>query len=288
MAEIRWYKRDPDAALSGMMHLSLEERGAYNTVLDLIYARANKLPDDDRFICGWLRCDIRVWKRIKAKLIEDQKLYVEGGLLRNFRATSEILTALSSMQLVSEANRSKGIKSGEVRRKNKNLSEPSVEPTANIPTPTPTPTPIKEAGIGSARANSLDLEARLREAADWQNEPHPNLAVTGQIEALIAAGANMDLDVLPTVRALAPRANGRSSWKYFVKAIAQARDDRIAASKIVSPNGGFHGNRTGNSQRRVTTAESLAATFGRGHGEGDPLAGDSGPGDGTDKADRRR
>ena len=31
MGNIRWYKRDPDAALNGMAVLTLEERGAYNT-----------------------------------------------------------------------------------------------------------------------------------------------------------------------------------------------------------------------------------------------------------------
>jgi len=35
--QTRWYKRDPNAALEGMAVLTLEERGAYNTVLDLIY-----------------------------------------------------------------------------------------------------------------------------------------------------------------------------------------------------------------------------------------------------------
>ena len=32
MGVLRWYKRDPRAALSGMMELTLEERGAYNTI----------------------------------------------------------------------------------------------------------------------------------------------------------------------------------------------------------------------------------------------------------------
>ena len=37
MGHLKWYKRDPRAALTGMMQLTLEERGAYNTILDLIY-----------------------------------------------------------------------------------------------------------------------------------------------------------------------------------------------------------------------------------------------------------
>lgn len=105
MAEIKWYKRDPDAALTGMMQLTLEERGAYSTVLDLIYSRQNRLPDDDRFIAGFLRSDVRVWKRIKARLIALEKLYVEGGYIRNHRADVEVLKASQIITKASSAGR---------------------------------------------------------------------------------------------------------------------------------------------------------------------------------------
>ena len=62
---MKWYLRDPNAALTGMASLTLEERGAYNTVLDLIYAHDGAVDDNDRFLAGWCRVDIRVWKRIQ-------------------------------------------------------------------------------------------------------------------------------------------------------------------------------------------------------------------------------
>lgn len=99
-----------------------------------------------------------------------------------------------------------------------------------------------------------DLETELREAAGWQNEPAPNLAVTGAVAALINAGADLDLDVLPTVRAIAPQARSRTTWKYFLGAIAQARDDRIAASQIISP----PSNQRPRHARRQTQDEQLA------------------------------
>lgn len=80
-----------------------------------------------------------------------------------------------------------------------------------------------------------DLESHLREAAGWQAEPAPMLSVTGEIEALIDAGADLELDVLPVVRAIAPKATSRTTWRYFVKAIARQRDERISAAKIVTP-----------------------------------------------------
>lgn len=114
MGTIRWYKRSPMDALEGMHGLSLEERGAYNTVLDLIYARDNKLPDDERFIAGHLGVDLRVWRRVKASLMAKGKLKVVSGFVRNDRATTEVDTCLS-MHLANsiagqQSARSKGYK----------------------------------------------------------------------------------------------------------------------------------------------------------------------------------
>lgn len=138
MSIIKWYKRDPNAALNGMMILSLEERGAYNTILDLIYSHDGNLPDDDRFICGWLKCDMRVWKRLKNRLIETGKIGIESGLIANLRATCEIDEALGRVASAVELGRINGIKSGISRRKNKGLGEPNLEGLANTSTPTPT------------------------------------------------------------------------------------------------------------------------------------------------------
>lgn len=136
MSIIKWYKRDPNAALGGMMGLTLEERGAYNTILDLIYAHDGNLPDDDRFICGWLKCDMRVWKRIKSRLLEMGKIGIESGVMTNMRASSEIDEALGRVASVSEASRIKGIKSGLARKKINGLNGTVTEPRSNTPTPT--------------------------------------------------------------------------------------------------------------------------------------------------------
>lgn len=85
-----WYKRYTDAALTGMMVLTLEERGAYNTILDLIYNEGGRYPNDDGLICGWLRCSRRTWHRIKARLLDLGKLSVEDGYIYNGRASDEL------------------------------------------------------------------------------------------------------------------------------------------------------------------------------------------------------
>lgn len=112
MGRLKWYKRDPDAALAGMACLTLEERGAYNTVLDLIYSNEGNLLDDDQYISNWLRCDVRVWKRIKRRLFDLGKLFANDGKLRNPKADVVIGKALS----VSTSAALAGIASGESRR----------------------------------------------------------------------------------------------------------------------------------------------------------------------------
>lgn len=76
-----------------------------------------------------------------------------------------------------------------------------------------------------------ELEAKLREAAGWQNEPHPNLMVIGPILELLKAGASLETDVLPVVRAKAPSVRKRIGWAYFVDPIADAMRARHAAGE---------------------------------------------------------
>lgn len=143
MGQIKWYKRDPEAALRGMQTLSLELRGAYNTVLDLIYSRDGNLPDDDRFIAGFLGVDVRVWKRLKGSLIDAGKLYIEAGMLRNETADVVVRTALA--RVVSATNAGKlsaerrALNSG--TKPNKNNGEASTGVGTGAPTVVPTGVP---------------------------------------------------------------------------------------------------------------------------------------------------
>src|SRR4051812_37288464 len=127
MGLIKWYKRDPEAALTGMMSLTLEERGAYNTVLDLIYARDGRLPDDDRFLAGWMRCDIRVWRRLKSRLIQLDKIRIADGFITNLRATSEVDEALHRVEAASEAGRASAAKRASDSRTYSNLVSTPVQ-----------------------------------------------------------------------------------------------------------------------------------------------------------------
>lgn len=80
------------------------------------------------------------------------------------------------------------------------------------------------------------LEAKLREAAGWQNEPAPGLFVTGPIQELLDNGASLDLDVIPVIRGRAKGASAQS-WRYFVKPIQEAVRARREAGTGPPPRG---------------------------------------------------
>ncbi len=165
---MKWYKRDAKEALDGMLLLSLEERGAYNTILDMIYFTDDKLVDDDRFLAGHMRCDLRVWKRIKQRLVDAGKIVLEAGCIRNIRATSTLKEAAS----LSEVNGKNGRKSGVARRKNKDLEPAIVQQKPNHKdidierggANAPLAREVEPPGAGALRA---EADARRAQAKRW-------------------------------------------------------------------------------------------------------------------------
>lgn len=104
MGWLKWHKRDHNAALRGMMELTLEERGAYTTILDLIYAHDGELADNDREIVSWLRVRRKTWRRLRLRLLSLGKIYVREGYLRNERADDEIRFGISKVLTSRKAN----------------------------------------------------------------------------------------------------------------------------------------------------------------------------------------
>lgn len=82
---MKWYKRDPDAALTGMRGLSDAEYKAYGIIIDLLYSRDGDLPDDEFLISvhvGWHR---QKWRRVRSSLLAKGKIHLQtdGKLTAN-------------------------------------------------------------------------------------------------------------------------------------------------------------------------------------------------------------
>lgn len=93
MSGLPWYKRDPGAFIEGCAsgNLTLEEVGAYALLIDEMYRRGRPILDDARHGAAILRCDVRVWYRIRSALLRKGKIYAtSGGHLSNVRVEEEL------------------------------------------------------------------------------------------------------------------------------------------------------------------------------------------------------
>lgn len=89
-----WHKRWHGNALNGYRRLSLEERGAYTTILDTMYDQGGPIRDDKWNLANILGADPRVTARLRASLIASGKLVAvsngEGEWLVNDKVQGEL------------------------------------------------------------------------------------------------------------------------------------------------------------------------------------------------------
>lgn len=130
---MKWYKRDPDAALIGFRGLSHDAKSAYGTIIDLSYSRDGDVPDDEQFLCTHIECRPQWWRRVKAELIACGKLRVIDGKLVANRV--ETVLKLARERGVSMRNTSK------INEGHENKDFPRIE---NRETTTSFPTAARE------------------------------------------------------------------------------------------------------------------------------------------------
>lgn len=119
-----FHKRYHSDALAGFMSLTLEERGAFQTVLDLIYDRQGPILDNERLLAGYMGVSIRKWRSLRAILLEKGKIYLtEDGLLYNSRAEKEIENDAKTSRKHAENGSKGGRKKSEKSEKTNENSE---------------------------------------------------------------------------------------------------------------------------------------------------------------------
>lgn len=109
-----WIKWFPSDAISGMEMLTMSEELAYRRILDLIYATADAVPDNDKAMCRYTKIGSR-WPAVKASLIEKGKIEVVDGRITNHKCReilekNERFFAQKSEAGTASANRRKSLK----------------------------------------------------------------------------------------------------------------------------------------------------------------------------------
>ena len=116
MSSRPWHKRYHSDALTGYAGLTLEQRGAYTTILDSLYDSdgAVGLPDIDRRIAGILDVSARRWRIIRDDLIRLGKIEIVDGLITN----SRYLRELERQRRISEKRAKAGKAGGKAKAEN--------------------------------------------------------------------------------------------------------------------------------------------------------------------------
>lgn len=120
MSALPFHKRYHSDALAGALSMTLEERGAFQTLLDLMYDKGGPVADSDRLLAGYMGVSLRKWHSLRAALIAKGKIYVTSdGDLFNSRAKKEIENALKTSRKRAE-NGLKGARKKSENAKNSN------------------------------------------------------------------------------------------------------------------------------------------------------------------------
>lgn len=155
-----WHRRYHSDALSGMLPLTLEERGAYQTVLDLIYDRGGPIADNERLLSGYMGCSIRKWRSLRAALIEKGKLATRDGHLTNFRAEKEIENETKTRRKRAET----GAKGGRKKSENQKIANKNNETDV---------APLEQNSSSRARSTSTSIITPLPPCPELEGEAEP-------------------------------------------------------------------------------------------------------------------
>lgn len=137
MSDTPWHKRYHSDALSGFQGLSLELRGAYQTILDLLYDRGEPLVDNERLLAGYMGVSLRKYRAVRDQLLAAGKIHrLPNGRLSNSRFDKEREKTLKTSRKQAENGSRGGTKKSENQKKaNKNNSaaQPTLEPNPSLP-----------------------------------------------------------------------------------------------------------------------------------------------------------
>lgn len=222
MAEFPALPLFTDAIIADTDHLSPYEFGLYVRILIVMWrSPEQRIPNNDTWLTRRFQQPIENIRSLISEFCQS-----DGNWLTQKRLKKE-------WRYVKESSLRQSVRSKSRWNKEKYISRGIAETHAsgNAPTPTPTPTPLKKDADEDNTKNCVVLSPAIQvlEAMGVRNDPNwhgDGLRVT----AWINDGANLDLDILPTIKRVMAKRNGQGpprSLKYFDQAIADAKASRL-------------------------------------------------------------
>lgn len=213
MGAQHYHKRYHSDALAGFMSLTLEERGAYQTLLDLIYDRGGPIQDNERLLAGYMGCSVRKWRALRDDLIAKGKIRLtDAGEITNSRAEKEIENQLKTSRKHAENGSNGGRKNAEtVKKSNENSGgeQAGLKPGSSH-TRYQIPDKLEERGRAREVGPPSLFEQQCRTVAEIIRLTRPiGPADRDVMRAWLADGLHFDWHIVEGAKAVAARELGR-------------------------------------------------------------------------------
>lgn len=158
MSKRPYHRRFHSDAISGYMGLTLEERGAYSTLLDYLYDRGEPLPGNMRLIAGYLDVSVRKAETVVQSLVAKDKLQrLPDGRLTNRRFEKEVENDAKTSRDKAEIGSAGGRKSAETRKtgnKNNATGQAPAQAEVKLTTSTSISTTREDSSVPSLRSGT--------------------------------------------------------------------------------------------------------------------------------------
>lgn len=203
-------------------HLSLTEDGAYFRLLRTCWMTPGcSMPDDEEWIMRRARARTDEEKDAVRAVISEF-FVVEKGRVHNPRLTQEFSAANEAhKKRVKAGKKARG--PGKPLKTNNNTSS-----NAQAMLTKPEPEPEQDITTDAARDLNAISDMLFEAAGSAINRTTGSMEVLSDPLGWIEQGADLEADVLPTIRRMAAKARPQSirSWGYFREAVCEARDRR--------------------------------------------------------------
>lgn len=111
----QWIKMNRHDSLEIVRTLTREQAWAFMVIEKLVYHTGNRLHDDDKNVAHEMRCDVRIYRRLKKQLVGSGALVVEDGLVTIPHASAAVLEAVAAYTKTSDVRRESAARSKEDR-----------------------------------------------------------------------------------------------------------------------------------------------------------------------------
>ena len=192
-----YHRRYHGDALQGYRRLTLEQRGAYTTIIDLIYDNGGPIDNNERWLAGELNVSIRKARALISELIELRKIFInQQGLISNHRCEAEIENSLKISRKASESVAKREEKRAEKSKFTNDFNtraHRSINDRSSIPVPVPDINkPTEPLILGDDGEHEL-IDSASHNHVEQGNGAHLVAALAsprrmrGELDALIAA-----------------------------------------------------------------------------------------------------